>query len=62
MTYSNLLAAQARTELEMFYLLSVEEGVLLLSQCLSSGTPNNRPQTTKQDSKALQLGGGQITK
>jgi len=56
-TYSNLLTAQARTELEMFYLLSVEEGVLLLSQCQSSGTPNNRLSIEPQERKAQQLGG-----
>ena len=34
---------QASAELEMFYLLPMEQCVLLLSQCQSGGTQKSRP-------------------
>lgn len=49
-TYSDFLTEQARSELEMFYRLTVEEGVLLLSQCLSSDLSSGSAMTTKQGS------------
>jgi len=52
-----LIAQQAQAELEMFYLLSVEEGVMLLSQCQSSGTQKSKPSITKQGSKVLPFTG-----
>ena len=48
---------QARSELEMFYLLSVAEGVLILSQCQSSGTQTSSESTEKLEREAQQLGG-----
>ena len=49
MTVAEKLEARARAELEMFFLASVEEGVLMLAaMSLSSGTQESSERTMRQ--------------
>ena len=53
MTATQTLEARARAELEMFFLSSVEEGVLMLAaMSRSNGMPEDKPSTEKEECEA----------
>ena len=56
MIYSQM---QAKAELEMFYSLSREEGILLVSALQSDGTPKNRWSIEKKVKKVLLSSGNE---